>query len=164
MSKPYITVEKDSVDEINKIIKSFKRDAVLVGIPQSESDRHENDEINNAALLFINNFGSPGQNIPPRPVMQIGIFNAQDALGDEFEKAAVSAIDKGVNALRIYYERIGIIASNSIKRAINTGEGFEGPSEATLKARAARGFSGKKSLIVTGQMRNAITYVVQWSF
>lgn len=164
MSEPSITVTYDGVDEINKIIQSFKKDAILVGIPDSDNERLEEGEIGNAGLLFINNFGSPGQNIPPRPVMQIGLFNAQDAVAEEFKNAAISAMDNGIGSLLAYYNRIGTIASNSVKRAINDQIGFDGPADSTLKGRKSRGFNGTKSLIVTGQMRNAITYVVQWSF
>ncbi len=159
MSKPYLTVEKDSVAEINRVIKSFKRDNVLVGIPAG-TEREEVGSIGNASLLFINNFGSPGQNIPPRPVMQIGIFNAQEAIADEYGSALKAALNKGVSSLPRYYNRIGMLASNSIKNAINAGIGFPGPSDATKASRKAAGFNGTKSLIRTGQMRNAITWVV----
>lgn len=164
MSKrPTLTVTVDRVDEINNIIKSFKRDAVLIGIPSTDSPR-EDEGINNASLLFINNFGSPANNIPPRPVMQIGLFNAQDAIAEEFKGAAKKALAKGLSVLPMFYERIGMIGSNSVKRAINDQIGIDAPAESTLKGRKARGFNGTKSLLVTGQMRNAITYVVQWSF
>ena len=160
MSKVYLDVTKDFTDEFNKLIKSFKNDHVLVGIPEEEGERKEKEPgiIGNAALLAINNFGSPLNNIPPRPVMSIGIKNAQEEIAQQFALAVkeftVEAIDK-------YYERAGIIASNSIKKVINNQEGIKPPSEATLKARKYKKFHGTKALIVTGQMRNAITYVVK---
>lgn len=161
--KPTFQVTYDSVDEINRVIKSFKKDAILVGIPEIDNKREEGP-IGNAALLWINNFGSPVNNIPPRPVMQIGIFNAQDAISEEFRKAADDAFEKGIASVRTHYERIGMIASNSIKKTINDQIGFDEPAESTLKSRRSQGFNGTKSLIVTAQMRNAITYVIQWSF
>lgn len=161
-------VTTDFTDDFNAIIKKFKRDAVLVGIPEQNSDRtpepgepEETRPINNAALLAINNFGSEKAGIPARPVMQIGIQNAQAAIAAIFKKAAQDALSKGVSALGPAYNRAGIVASNSIKKAINSQEGIEGPSEATLAARKAHGFAGTKALIVSGQMRNAITYVVK---
>ncbi|MFI5416190.1 MAG: hypothetical protein ACHQXJ_02430, partial [Nitrososphaerales archaeon] len=63
-----------------------------------------------------------------------------------------------------YYERAGIIAANACKKVINDQEGLKPPAPATLKARkyiTASGFKGTKSLLVTGQVRNAITYVVK---
>jgi hypothetical protein len=160
--KPYIDVTKDFTEEFNKIVKSFKRDAVLVGIPQEEGPRDADALINNAALLAINNFGSPLNNIPPRPVMSIGIKNAQEQISQQFKLAVQKTFFEGsTEALTTYYNRAGIIASNSIKKAINSQEGIEPPSEATLASRKSAGFAGKKALIVTGQMRNAITYVVK---
>lgn len=161
MSEPTLTVTSDFTEKFNEIVKSFKHDAVLVGIPQEDKTREDDEPINNATLLAINNFGSPANNIPPRPVMQIGISNAKDAIAEQFKIAAKKALKDGPSALAAYYERAGIIASNSVKKAINSQEGIDSPSEATLAARKARGFKGTKSLVVTGQMRNAITYVVR---
>lgn len=158
--KPYLVTE-DQTDAFNTIIKSFKRDAVLVGIPQEETARTNDQFINNATLLAINEFGSPANNIPPRPVMKIGIKNAQEEIATQFKLAVQKSFDQGVNALGVYYNRAGIIASNSVKKAINSQEGIKGPAESTLRTRESAGFKGKKALIVTGQMRNAITYVVK---
>lgn len=160
-------VTSDFTDDFNKTIKSFKRDAVLVGIPQSEAER-DDSPINNATLLAINEFGSPLNNIPARPVVRNGIKNTKDEIAEQFKLAAQKClVDFSEGPLNIYYNRAGIIASNGIKKAINQqdfaggGPNNEGPAESTLKARKSKGFTGKKSLIVTGQMRNAITYVIQ---
>ncbi len=161
MSKPTLKVTADFTEDFKKIVESFKHDKVLVGIPQDENARSEEGPIGNAAILFINNFGSPANNIPPRPVMEIGIHGAQEKIAEEFKKCAKASITKGLPALDIYYERVGTIASNSIKRAITSQIGIAPPSEGTLKARARNGNSSQKSLLVTGQLRNAITYVVK---
>lgn len=155
-----ITVTSDFTDDFNRVIKSFKNDAVLVGIPAEKTARKAQDPVNNATLLAINNFGSPKLNIPARPVMAIGIRNAADPIAAQFKKAAVDALTKGYAALQTYYERAGIIASNSIKKAINDQDGIKGPADSTLAARQADGFKGTKSLVVSGQMRNAITWVL----
>lgn len=159
--KPTLTVTSDFTEDFNTVIKKFRRDEVLVGIPEETAERRENAPINNATLLAINNFGSPANNIPARPVMQIGIRNAQNEIAEAFKVGAKSALSKGVSSLPNTYNRVGIIASNSVKKAINSQEGIEPPSQATLQAREASGFKGEKALIVTGQMRNAITYVVR---
>lgn len=164
MSKPTLTVTADFTKQFNDVVARFKKDAVLVGIPEAKGPREDGAPINNATLLAINNFGSPANNIPPRPVMDIGIKKAQAPIAEQFKLAAQNALTKGVAALEQYYERVGIIASQTIKKVINDQEGFPGPAESTLKARkyiGTKGFKGIKSLIVTGQMRNAITYVVR---
>jgi hypothetical protein len=165
MSKPSLTVTLDFTKNFNDIIAQFKKDAVLVGIPQEDAAREGSASINNATLLAINNFGSPANNIPARPVMNIGIKNAQDAIAMQFRTCAKEVLSKGTAALETYYNRVGMIAANSIKKAINDQDfsGAPGPADATLRARkylTKAGFKGTKSLVVTGQMRNAITYVV----
>jgi len=165
MKGPTLEVTSDFTSQFNEAIKRFRNDAVLVGIPASDSTRDE-DGITNAALLAINVFGSPANNIPARDVMGQGIRNAQEAVALQFKKCAQEVLTKGPEALHVYYERAGIIASNSVKKAINdqdwpqTGNN-EGPSKSTLASRKSRGFKGTKSLIVTGQLRNSITYVVK---
>lgn len=163
MSKPTLKVTSDFTQAFNEIVKRFKADAVLVGIPQ-DSKRKEEGEINNATILAMNHFGSPANNIPPRPVMTTGLKNAQPAIAEQFKTAAQNVLSKGSAALDTYYERAGIIASNSVKAVISSQEGIAPPSEATLSARkylTKEGFKGTKALLVTGQVRNAITYVVK---
>lgn len=160
--KPSMQVTSDFTQKFNDTVKKFKRDTVLVGIPAAETKREDEDaQINNAALLALNNFGSPIQNIPPRPVMAIGIKNAQIEIAEQFKLAAVNALSKGLSALSTYYNRAGIIASTAIKKAINSQEGIAEPAASTLATRKAEGFKGTKALIVSGQMRNSITYVVK---
>lgn len=166
--QPTLTVTSDFTADFNRLVKSFKQDAVLVGIPASDTGREGDDEeesgpITNAALLAMANFGSPANNIPAWPIMEIGIRNAQDAIAEQFAKAAKDVLKKGPAALQTYYERAGFIASSSIKRVLNDQEGVpsDKPEASTMAARTARGFKGTKYWVVSGQMRNAITYVVQ---
>lgn len=172
MSQPTLEVTSDFTKDFNNIVKGFKSDAVLIGIPEQEKDRkavdekgkavpEQNDPITNAALLAINEFGSPLNNIPARPVMAIGIRNAQADIADTFASAVKMALSKGLSALNIYYNRVGIIASNSVKKAINDQDGIEHIAFSTALSRLRAGFKGEKALIVTGQLRNSITYVVK---
>lgn len=161
MSKPILKVTADFTKDFNNSIKELKDTQVLVGIPESDSSRSDGSPISNAALLAINNFGSPMNNIPARPVMQIGIKNSQDKIAEQFKNVAQNILSKGSSAIDIFYERAGIIAANSIKKAITDQEGFPGPAASTLRARKAKGFLGQSSLIVTGQMRAAITHVLR---
>lgn len=143
-------------------IKAFKTNEILVGIPEDKTARRDNSgEINNATILAINEYGSAANNIPPRPVLSIGLKNARDEITSQFKRAAQDVLSKGVGSLAPAYNRIGSIAANSVKKAINAQIGIEPPSESTLRSRRARGFKGEKALIVTGQMRNSITWVVK---
>jgi hypothetical protein len=163
--KPTLIVTSDFTKQFNDIVKKFKHDAVLVGIPESDEPRKDDDPISNAALLAIANFGSPMNNIPPWPIMATGIANAKDEIADQFKNACVSALKNGFSAVTNYYERAGIIASVACKKVINDQEDVpsDKPEQSTLDTRKARGFKGRKYWLVTGQMRNAITYVVRGS-
>lgn len=165
MKKPTITITEDSTREFQAWVKSLQTGDVLVGIPEVENKRKNKDvqgPINNAALLFINEFGSPANNIPARPVMKIGIKNAQDQITDIFKRMAQDAWKQGQSAITTGLNKAGFVASNSVKRAINSQEGIQEPAESTMKARKSRGFRGIKALVVTGQMRNAITFVTRY--
>lgn len=161
MSKPTLKVASDFTEEFNRAINTFKHDPVLIGIPEDNTERKDGDPISNAAILAINEFGSPLNNIPAWPVMSIGLKNAANEIAEQFKKAIKGTLTKGTGTLEAYYIRAGIIASNSVKRAINDQEGAPSLAESTIDARRARGFRGNKRLIVTGQVRNAITFVVK---
>ena len=168
MSRPTLTITSDFTKIFNEIISRFKKDAVLVGIPQEDNRREETNEgersFGNAAILALNHFGSEELHIPPRPVLTIGIRKAQNGIAEAFKNAARNALSNGVDALNTYYNRAGTIAANSCKQVINGQIEIKPPAESTLRARkylTKSGFKGTKSLLVTGQLRNAITYVVQ---
>lgn len=167
MSQPKLIVTADFTAEFNDIVKRFRKDDILVGIPEEDTSRKlepgddEKGPVNNATLLAINDLGLPAAHIPPRPAMEIGIKNAQDEIAEGFKATAIAALSQGVSAISPGYNRIGITASVAIKKAINAQNGFPPLSKATLAARKAAGFKGTKALIVSGQMRNAITYVIR---
>lgn len=166
--KPSLTVTSDFTEHFNEIVRKFKRDAVLVGIPEANGERDAEEsesksQISNAALLAIMNFGSALNNIPAWPVMAIGIQKAQTEIVAQLKRGAQLALSQGFSAIDTYYNRAGLIASNSIKKVINAQEDVpkDRPTDSTLGARKRDGFKGTKYWIVTGQMRNAITYVIK---
>lgn len=164
MKEPTLKVTKDFTADVLDVVKRFKRDTVVVGIPQEETERKDENEINNATLLAINHFGSEANGIPPRPVLSIGLEKAKEEIADQFKDMAKLALKKGLAGLQQGYERVGMIASNSVKRVINDQTDIEPPADSTLRSRkylTKTGFKGVKALLVTGQMRNSITYVVR---
>lgn len=160
VSKPTLKVTKDFTKEMLAALKQLPKKETLVGIPSAENAR-EDGPIGNAAILFINEYGSPAQNIPARPVMAIGLAKVQNLIIEEFKKCAEAALTKGGGVYDKYFVRIGIIASSSIKNVIDSQDGIVGPSEATLAARESKGFMGTKALLVSGQLRNSITYAIR---
>lgn len=164
LGQTFFKVTSDNTKNFNAIIDAFKDQEVVVGIPESEAARKNTEDggpINNAALLFINEFGSPVNNIPPRPAMALGLSKAADDIADQFHNAAVHAFEGGQDAIDKYYNRAGFVASSAIKTVINDQMGITPPSDATMASRKSQGIKSTKALIVTGQMRNAITHVVR---
>ena len=164
MKEPMLKVTKDFTADVLEVVKRFKRDAVVVGIPAEEATRKDDNEINNATLLAINHFGSEANGIPPRPVLTIGLEKAQDEITDQFKNIAKLALSKGFAGLEQGYERVGMIAANSVKRVINDQTDIDPPADSTLRSRkylTSTGFKGIKALLVTGQLRNSITYIVR---
>lgn len=156
-----VVVKKDNTNSFLNAIKALKM-SVKVGIPETANSRPQDegfDNMSNAAIGYIQENGSELAGIPPRPHLVPGIRNVQPQITEEFKKAA-QEVFTDPSAVYKRYTRAGILAMNSVKALITSGEGFEKLSEATLKERKEAGFKGTKPLLRTGQYRNAITYVI----
>lgn len=157
---------------------------VMVGVPSTKAGRREGP-INNAALAYIHDKGAPAAHIPARPFMEPGIKSVQAKIAAELEKAGPLALQGKVSGVQTTLNRVGIIASQAIKAKIS--EGIPPPlAPSTIKGRIRR-IKGKKRrqkiavalasgvapsvqggqpglfvpLIVTGALRNSITYVLR---
>lgn len=131
---------------------------VLVGVPADKTTRK--DVMTNASLAYIHDQGSPAANIPARPFMRPGIMEVKDFIAKELEKGARGAMHGDAGAVDIALNRAGLKAQASIRGKINEGIAPE-LAESTLAARRARGRTGTKPLVDTGQLRNSINYVVR---
>lgn len=146
-------------------------------------------EITNAALGYIHDNGEPDLNIPARPFMIPGIEAARDRIIKQLLNCAKRVLapsnNKGGVSINVEQgmQAVGLIAQAALRKKIN--EGIPPPlSEATLRERANRGGKSKgrqgalwelawraagapastelaKPLIDTGQLRNAINYVIR---
>ena len=171
-------VKTDRVNEVIKAIGALTKMDVLVGVPESETERESQDEPNNATLAYIHEHGSPARNIPARSFLVPGVADAKGKYRPRLIKAAQLALDgKTKDALK-QLEAAGILAEQGVKEKINSGD-FIPLSDATVAARARRGRKGAaaelerrasglpagtdlaKPLIDTVQLRNSITHVVR---
>lgn len=155
-----VTITKDNVNALLSNMRAMAERQVLVGVPEDKSKRKADDGINNAALAYIHNNGSPVNNIPARPFMEPGIEKAQPGVITLLRKGAERGLENP-NGVDSALERAGLLAVSKIRGVITSQEGFEPLSEETLAARKRKGFDGEKALIRTGQLRNSITYVVR---
>lgn len=154
-----VKITRDKMADVVKAIQSLAQERVLVGIPAANAERRD-APINNAGIGYVQEFGSPANNIPPRPFLIPGVEAAQKDAVKHLKRGAERALDGQVDAGEKALHSAGLIAQNSVRATIN--EGIPPPLKpSTLAARRRRGRTGTKPLIDTGQLRNAITYVLR---
>jgi phage gpG-like protein len=144
---------------------ALTRNDVLVGVPNETADRKtdatDKEPMNNATLAYIHDNGSPAANIPARPFMRPGVEAVKARIITIFKGAALAA-PRGAGAEEAdkALHKAGLVTQASIRNTINEGIA---PTLApnTLSARRARGRTGDKPLIDTGQLRNSINYVIR---
>jgi len=168
MINPRIIVSR-TIDKSAKVLKAFRdleSTAVLVGVPAEKAPRTASEAkargiaISNVALAYIHNFGSPAANIPARPFMQPGILDARVPIIHYFEMAGKAAFEGRPEVVISNLMAAGMAAAISIKKKISSN--IPPPLAAsTLAARRRRGRTGTRTLVDTGQLRNAITFVLR---
>lgn len=157
--KSGLTVRADKAQSVLDSLRSLTRKDVLVGIPEDENAREEG-EFGNAGIGYINENGSPKQNIPARPHLKPGVTSVQDQTLLHLKAAAQKAMEGDEAGALTSLDRAGTVAANGVKRYM-TITGFTPLADATVAARQRRGRTGIKPLIDTGEYRRAITHVVR---
>lgn len=184
-SKKNPALRVDNLPDLLGQLSALTSKEVLVGFPEENADRAkeegEKGEITNAALAYIHDSGMPEQNIPARPFMIPSIEEAAPRLAASLFRGAQRVLSGKETSAESELNRAGLIAQASMRRKLNSG--IPPPlSDRTLQERARRGTKGRsgaqwelawraagappstqlaKPLIDTGQMRNAINYVIR---
>lgn len=161
--KSGVFVTKDKTKAILAATKSLPDKDVLVGIPEDKSARTNDDptnNLNNAQLGYIHNFGAPEANIPQREFLEPGIKNAQAQINNYFKQAGQAAASGDAGKLDRCLHAAGLAAKLGVQNKINEGP-FLPLAPGTLAARRRRGRTGVKPLLDTAQLRNAINYVIR---
>lgn len=174
----------DKVANVLKSIESIKNDRVLVGIPQEENKR-DDGAMTNSTIGYIQENGSPARNIPARPFLVPGVNKIKDEAAKMLADGARDALNDGDTKKAL--TKVGILASSSVKKTLQAGEGFKPLSDVTVELRRAKKLGDTingarvgeaykasqsaffvkasqgefKPLIDTGQLRNSITYVIR---
>lgn len=160
--KSGLTITADNLSDVVKAIHQLTGTDILVGIPQANVARRDDDDtsITNAEIGYLMETGSPSMNLPARPFLVPGVDQVQKPVAAQLGKAARAALDGSAMDVERGFIAAGLTAQNGVRRQINEGN-FAPLSEATLAARRARGRTGTKPLIDTGQLRNSVTYVLR---
>lgn len=183
---PTSSMKVDRLKEVLQSISGLVQKQVLVGVPDSDPGRESGDmdrEISNAAIGYIQENGSPANNIPARPHLVPGVADATDKVAPQLQKAVEAALDGDIDGAQRRLSSAGLIAQNSVRAKITNGP-FAPLSMLTLLARKHRKDGGtvtgktlgqldsfvgpvdltgvrSSPLIDTAQYRNSITYVVR---
>ena len=140
----------DALPDLLRRLAAVAQRDVLVGVPAGEA---RDDGPTNAEIGYQNEFGSPANNIPARPHLLPGVAAVQDKVVAKLTRAAdAAATGRPSDAERHLHA--------SVRRTLTT-TAYRPLSERTLAERRARGRTGTKPLIDTGQYRRSITYVVR---
>ena len=150
----------DNVQSILDALNTLTSKDVLVGIPEAKAEREGEGEFGNAGIGFINENGSPAQNIPPRPHLKPGVQAAETEFIPHLRAAALKALEGNAEGAVTSLDRAGLVAANGVKRYI-TITGFAPLADSTIANRRRRGRTGNKPLIDTGEYRRSITHVVR---
>lgn len=75
--KSGVTTRVDNAKAILDALRSLTKKDVLVGIPSEDSGR-DDVPFGNAGIGYLNEYGSPEQNIPPRPHLVPGVKSAEE--------------------------------------------------------------------------------------
>ena len=155
-----------TVDNLSRVVRgiaSLAAQRVLVGIPSTEAPR-TNDEINNpmnnATIGYIMENGSPVNNVPARPFLVPGVRDARLAIVRRLADASRAALDGSDRRVDQNLNAAGLTAQASVRNKITDGP-FLPLAPRTLAQRRARGRTGERPLIDTGQLRNSINYVIR---
>lgn len=154
-----LSVRNDNAQSILDALKALVKKDVLVGIPEAKDERNDS-EFGNAAIGYINENGSPKQNIPARPHLQPGVRASEPDYLPHLKAAAQKALEGDTEGAVMSLDRAGTVAANGVKRYI-TITGFIPLADATIAARRRRGRNGVKPLIDTGEYRRSVTHIVR---
>lgn len=159
-------ITKDVVPQLLKAIEDLTRQQVLVGIPGDTPARTRvGVGVSNVTIGYLNEFGSPAMHIPARPFLRPGVNAALPDIIERLRTGARAAVripfdqDAGTRALM----SAGLIAQRSVRMTITNV--IPPPLAAmTLRMRKTRRVAprqGETPLLDTGQLRNAVTYVIR---
>jgi hypothetical protein len=162
---PGIKLVKDDIPKLLEAVRVMSMTRVAVGVPADKALRKPDEgekgaPANNAMLAYIHENGAPEAGIPPRPFLGVTVEAMKAEIAARLRAASIDALKGRKDAVIRAFHALGLRVSTAVKLKINTGP-FEPLKERTLAARRARGRMGDKPLIDTGQLRNAITYVVK---
>jgi hypothetical protein len=183
-----LTITVDRVDEIIKNVAEMTQQRLLVGIPDINAGRNTQNGsgASNAIIGYAMEFGLTGHGaggfqVPPRPFLRPTIADMKARITDTYRLIGLRALEGDMNGMKRMMSSLGLEAANNVKKRISAGippplatSTVEGRLSRTQKGSAILrrlrtqgtdlqkwGQGNLTPLIDTGQLRNAITYVIR---
>jgi hypothetical protein len=158
-----VKVTKDELSSVLKSIHALVSRQVLIGIPESEDARKASEDgapIGNAEIGYIQETGSPTNNLPARPFLVPGVEKALPQAIEQLKRGGKRALDGDPDAAEKALNAAGLLCQSSVRATIVNV--IPPPlAESTIDARIRRGRTGTTPLLDTGQLRNSTTYVIR---
>jgi hypothetical protein len=190
VKKSGVNIRKDRMPEVLDSVHTLAASQVLIGIPQATAERGDEATINNAQIGYIQEFGSPVNNIPARPFLVPGVQKAKAPVakalrraaeaalagrGGEVEKALTSAGEAAVVSVRAKLEEgpfvplsPATIRSRMYQRDTKSRRKSEqrylkllAEGDAVMTPAKAQAMANIKPLINTGELKKAIRAVIR---
>lgn len=121
--KSGVTTRVDNAQAILDALRSLTKKDVLVGIPSEDSER-EDVPFGNAGIGYVNEYGSPAQNIPPRPHLIPGVNSVEEQTVPQLKAAAQAALDGNAAGAERALNRAGTLAANGVRRQLDQASVF----------------------------------------
>ncbi len=157
--KPNISVSStDATAKLKASLQKLARKQVYVGVPEDHTNR-QRGEATNAQLIYLHTHGSALQHVPARPIIEPAIEAADNKalITNQLGEAARAVMSEQPAATTDHLQRAGMLGSNAAKRWFTDARnGWAPNTPATIRRKGS-----DRPLIDTGQMRRAITYVVE---
>jgi hypothetical protein len=156
-----VKIKKDDLVRMILGVNELTKMEVLVGIPKENNDRGDGSGFGNAAIAYMNEFGSPANNIPARPHIIPGIEKVlPKVVEDGLKQAGLSALKGKKEDIPKGFYIAGQLCADSIRDYIR--QGLTPPlKQSTLDARRAKGHFGTTPLIESGNYYQHITFIVK---
>jgi phage gpG-like protein len=154
-----LQVGKQGSKILMRAVDRLVKTEVLVGFPEGGAPRDDKSPLTNAAIAYIQEHGAPEANIPARPFMAPGIETAKNQITAALRRAAQAGMDGHEAGVEAGQKAAGMAAVTSIKLMIT--DGIDPPlAPKTLAARKRKKFEGETPLLVTGALRDGVTWVL----
>jgi hypothetical protein len=150
----------DNTPQLRAALRALADHEVLVGFPEESAQERSDTALTNAALAYIQDHGSPANNIPPRPFLDPGVRSVATKIQAPLRRGAKAALEGHPAMVSAGLNAAGLVAQGGVRSYLTRGN-FPALAPATLRRRRAAGFTGTRPLLVTGQLRAAVTYVVR---